>query len=200
MSRVRRGPFSVRRVDPERYLQLGRLAVAHAMAECFAFWRRADSECAGRTGVGGQGFSARCRLGFIDVDGEPKVARTSCVDSGRQSCDALDAGLSGCGIDIHNDTAEPWLVSWCLPPPTPHRDIEPVGPIFAVAVAGIHRRPLFDSEVSGVFRDLSNSFRFGSPTADGIQAVVSVAGRPHPLRDAFIVNPRPGQVNSGLRA
>ena len=47
---------------------------------------------------------------------------------------------------------------------------------------------------------LSNSFRFGKPTADGIEAVVEFVGSPYMIRDALIVNPRPGQANSGIRA
>ena len=47
---------------------------------------------------------------------------------------------------------------------------------------------------------LSNSFRFGKPTADGIEAVVEFVGSPYRIRDALIVNPRPGQANSGIRA
>ena len=58
----------------------------------------------------------------------------------------------------------------------------------------------FDSSLSGAFRDLSNSFRFGKPTADGIEAVVEFVGSPYMIRDALIVNPRPGQANSGIRA
>ena len=193
-------PFSVRRVDPERYLQLGRLAVAHAMAECFAFWRRADSECAGALVLAGNDFRPGAGWGLVDVDGEPKVALHVLRRLWAPvSVTLSDAGLSGVRIDIHNDTAEPLVGELVLTATNAagHRTVEAD---CAVAVAGHSSTSLFDSEVSGVFRDLSNSFRFGSPTADGIQAVVSVAGRPHPLRDAFIVNPRPGQVNSGLRA
>ena len=47
---------------------------------------------------------------------------------------------------------------------------------------------------------LSNSFRFGKPTADGIEAVVEFVGSPYMIRDALIVNPHPGQANSGIRA
>jgi beta-mannosidase len=47
---------------------------------------------------------------------------------------------------------------------------------------------------------LSNSFRFGKPTADCIEAVVEFVGSPYMIRDALIVNPRPGQANSGIRA
>lgn len=47
---------------------------------------------------------------------------------------------------------------------------------------------------------LSNSFRFGKPTADGIEAVVEFVGSPYMIRDALIVNPPPGQANSGIRA
>lgn len=193
-------PFGVRRVDPERYLQLGRLAIAHAMAECFAFWRRADSECSGALVLAGKDLRPGAGWGLVDVDGEPKVA----LEVLRRlwapvSVTLSDAGLAGVRIDIHNDTAEHLVGEIVLTATnvSGHRTVE-AG--CDVAVAGHSSTSLFDWDVSGAFRDLSNSFRFGAPTADGIQAVFSVAGRPHPLRDALIVNPRPAQVNSGLRA
>jgi hypothetical protein len=65
---------------------------------------------------------------------------------------------------------------------------------------------LSNAGLSGVRIDVyndtpdSNSFRFGKPTADGIEAVVEFVGSPYMIRDALIVNPRPGQANFGIRA
>ena len=79
--------------------------------------------------------------GLVDVDGEPKVALHVLRRLWAPvSVTLSDAGLSGVRIDIHNDTAEFWSVSWCLPPPTP-RDIEPSRPIVLSRSRGIHRRP-----------------------------------------------------------
>ena len=69
----------------------------------------------------------------------------------------------------------------------------------AVSIPGRSSLTFFDSSLSGAFRDLSNSFRFGQPTAEGIEAVVKFVGSACTIRDALIVNPRPGQANSGIR-
>jgi beta-mannosidase len=45
-------PLAVRRVDPERYLELGRLAIAQAMLQCFVFWRQNQFEMLRRASVG----------------------------------------------------------------------------------------------------------------------------------------------------
>jgi Domain of unknown function (DUF1839) len=70
----------------------------------------------------------------------------------------------------------------------------------AVSIPGRSSLTFFDSSLPGAFRDLSNSFRFSKRTADGIEAVVEFVGSPCMIRNALIVNPRPGQANSGIRA
>lgn len=83
-----------------------------------------------------------------------------------------NAGLSGVRIDVYNDT--PDLLAGEL------------------SIPSRSSLTFFDSSLSGAFRDLSNSFRFGKPTADGIEAVVEFVGSPYMICDALIVNPRPG--------
>jgi beta-mannosidase len=110
-----------------------------------------------------------------------------------------NASLSGVRIDVYND-----------PPDSPAGELVLVATNFWVSErwrpdALFPYRAVLRSlssirlcrERSGT---LSNSFRFGKPTADGIEAVVEFVGSPYMIRDALIVNPRPGQANSGIRA
>ena len=193
-------PAAVRRVDPERYLDLGRLAVAEAMLRCFGFWRRADSGCRGALVLAGKDARPGAGWGLLDVDGAPKTALQALRRVwAAQSVVLSDEGLSGIRVDVHNDT------------PTAARGeltltaTDATGQIVAEAHRGIevpaHSSLTFvDSQLSGVFRDLSHAFRFGPPTADAVEAVVRLGEPARVLRDALVVHPRGTQVHTGLRA
>ncbi len=192
-------PLAVRRVDPERYLQLGRLAVAEAMLQCFAYWRRTESGCSGALVLAGKDLRPGAGWGLLDVDGDPKVALEALRRVWAPVAVILtNAGLSGVRIDLFNDTPDALDGELVLrgTNSSGQRTIEAKR---SVSLAGRSSLTLFDSDLSGAFRDLSHSFRFGQPTADGVEAVVRIPGSALGLRDALIVNPRPGQVNSGLK-
>ena len=100
-------PLAVRRVDPERYLQLGRLAIAEAMVRCFAFWRQSRSRCAGALVLAGKDLRPGAGWGLMDVDGNPKLAMAALHRVWAPVALILtDAGLSGLRIDLYNDTSE----------------------------------------------------------------------------------------------
>lgn len=100
-------PLAVRRVDPLRYLELGRLAVAEAMYQCFAFWRQADSGCSGALVLSGNDLRPGAGWGLVDVDGEAKVALHVLSRVWAPVAVILtDAGMSGVRIDLHNDTPD----------------------------------------------------------------------------------------------
>ena len=193
-------PLAVRRIDPERYLELGRLAIAEAMRHCFAFWRQSTSGCSGALVLAGKDTRPGAGWGLVDVDGGAKAA----LEVLRRvwspvSLILTNAGLSGVRIDLYNDTPDS-LVGELMLVGTNFQSQKTIEAKHAVSVPGRSSLTLFDSEVSGTFRDLSHSFRFGQPTADGIEAVFQFAGSPQVVRDALIVNSRPGQANSGIRA
>lgn len=193
-------PFAVRRVDPQRYLELGRLAIAEAMLQCFAFWRQPDSRCAGALVLTSKDVRPGAGWGLMDVDGEPKAALQALARVWAPVSVVLtNSGLSGVRIDLYNDTPDALSGELTMIGTNAfgHRTVEARRP---VSLPGRSSVSFFDSDLSGSFRDLSNSFRFGQPTADGIEARLRLAGLPDGLRDALIVNPRPSQVNSGFRA
>jgi beta-mannosidase len=95
----------------------------------------------------------------------------------------------------------PRAVAVGLPEPAPHISASPRGYQSHFSHAGERIWPETNCYLDLWIETLhlSNSFRFGKPTADGIEAVVEFVGSPYMIRDALIVNPRPGQANSGIR-
>ncbi|KAB7757686.1 glycosyl hydrolase 2 galactose-binding domain-containing protein [Mycolicibacterium mucogenicum] len=192
------GLLAVRRTDPERYLQLGRLAVATAMRECFAYWRRADSGCGGALVLSGRDTVPGAGWGLLDSDGGAKPALAVLARTWAPVAVLLsDEGLAGVRIDVYNDT-----------------DAELRGELTltatnSVGVAVDVTRPItvppasstafVDTELSGQFRDLSQAYQFGPPTADAVQARVTFDGRPT-VYDVLVVNPAGRQAASLLTA
>ncbi|MFN8032364.1 MAG: beta-mannosidase [Mycobacterium sp.] len=193
-------PAAVRRVDPERYLDLGRLAITEAMLQCFGFWRRAGSDCRGALVLSGKDACPGAGWGLIDVDGAPKAALQALRRVwAPQSVVVSDDGLSGIRVDVHNDG--PTVLSGELNLAATDATGRLVMDVSReIRVPAHSSLAVVDSQVSGVFRDLSHAFRFGSPTADAVEAVVRFADHPRMLRDALVVHPRGVQVHTGLRA
>ena len=192
--------LAVRRVDPDRYLQLGRLAIAEAMRECFAFWRRDDSGCSGALVLAGKDMCTGAGWGLLDVDGAPKLALDVLARVWAPVAVVLgDDGLAGVRLDVHNDTPEP-LTGQLTLVATNSAGTPTVDVTRPISVAPRSSLTYADAELSGAFRDLSYAFRFGPPNADAIEATVRLDDGSDPLRDVLVVNPRPGQVLSGLQA
>lgn len=192
--------LAVRRIDPDRYLQLGRLAVADAMYQCFAYWRRANSGCGGAIVLSGRDMQPGAGWGLLDSDGDAKAALTVLARIWAPVSVVLsDDGLSGIRIDVHNDSPQELHGELTLTATnslgaaldTTHVLVIP--PASSVA--------FYDAELSGRFRDLSHAFRFGPPTADAVQAVLRCTDGPS-VREVLVVNPRPDQstklVTAGL--
>jgi beta-mannosidase len=192
--------LATRRVDPERYLQLGRLAIAEAMRECFAFWRQTDSRCSGALVLSGKDTSPGAGWGLLDVDGNAKPALAVLARVWAPVAVVLsDAGLSGVRVDVHNDTAETLHGELVLVATNTvgARAVEVTREIVIAAHSSLTHT---DAELSGVFRDLSHAFRFGPPVADAVEATVSFEGMVGTVRDVLVVHPRPGQIRAGLTA
>lgn len=192
--------LATRRIDPERYLQLGRLAIAEAMRECFAFWRQSDSRCAGALVLAGKDMAPGAGWGLLDVDGAPKPALAVLERVWAPIAVILtDAGMAGIRVDVHNDTPEPLHGELALVA-TNVVGARTVEATREITVAGHSSLTFTDAELSGVFRDLSHAYRFGAPVADAVEATAHFDGVAGLLRDVIVVQPRPGQVHAGLTA
>ena len=188
----------VRRTDPERYLQLGRLAIATAMRECFAFWRRPESGCAGALVLSSRDLTPGAGWGLLDSEGVAKPALTVLARAWAPvTVIVSNNDLSGIRIDIHNDGATPRS-----------GELRLIAAAGAGVVLDAARRvtvprastlTLTDVDVSGVFRDLSHAFRFGRPTADAVHVEV-IFDDGTTIRDALVVNPRPHQPVAAVSA
>ena len=176
-----------------------RLAIAEAMLQCFAFRHQTNSRRSGAP-VCREGSAAGAGWGLMDVDGGSKVALEAlCRVWASVAVVLSNAGLSGVRIDLHNDTPDS-LPGELVLVATNFLGQRTVEARRVVSIPGRSSLTFFDSSLSGAFRDLLNSFRSGQPTVDGIEAVVEFVGSPYMIRDALIVNPRPGQANSGISA
>jgi beta-mannosidase len=162
--------LSLRRSDPQRYLELSRAVTGEAMAEVFGEWRRQGSPCRGglvlwlRDRVPGAGF------GVLDHRGEPKAAYHHL----RRILAPLavwttDEGLGGIDVHAANDTPEPFagVLRVAL-----YRDFELVVdeaveeivlPPQSAVTRGVE-------EILGRFVDVSWAYRFGPPGQDVIVA------------------------------
>lgn len=149
--------------------------------------------------AGSTGDFASCGTSDCRDSRRPAGRRIGHCGSRYRAVVLSNAGLSGVRIDVYNDTPDS-LAGELVLVATNFLGQRTVEARRAVSIPGRSSLTFFDSSLSGAFRDLSNSFGFGKPTADGIEAVVEFVGSPYMIRDALIVNPRPGQANSGIRA
>ncbi len=67
-------PVELRRVDPDRYLELSRAVTGCVMGEVFGEWRRAASPCTGGLVLWMRDLIPGAGWGILDSQGEPKVA------------------------------------------------------------------------------------------------------------------------------
>lgn len=152
--------------DPERYLDLGRAAVAECMVATISEWRRGGSRCAGALLLSLRDLRPGAGWGVIDSLGRPKsgwfVLRRLFAPL---TLVLTDEGLNGLSAHVVNDAAAPWrgslqvtlLADGATPVETVRSSIE---------VAG-RRTERFDlAALFPSFRDLTYAYRFGAPAHD----------------------------------
>lgn len=101
-------PVALRSRDPTRYLALGRLASAEAMAASFAEWRRAGSTCRGALVWFLRDLWAGAGWGLLDDRGTPKAAFQVVKRALAPVAVFLsDEGLNGLDVHVVNDPGLP---------------------------------------------------------------------------------------------
>jgi beta-mannosidase len=165
-------PVALRWTDPERWLDLGRAAVAECVAATFTEWRRPGSSCDGGLVLALHDLWPGPGWGLLDSAGRPKapwwamrrvLAPVALL--------ATDEGLNGLHLHVVNDRPTPLggtvdvslydLVGRCAETGT-----------LPVSVAGWDGVTLSADAAFEGFRDLTYAYRFGPQTYDVVRAVL----------------------------
>lgn len=192
-------PLRLRHADHERYLALGRLAVAQAMEAAFSEWRRPGSACGGALLLFLRDLWAGAGWGVLDEQGRPKSGWQALQRAWQPVMLAFtDEGGNGVAVHVVNEGASALrarleIEAWREPDALVaqgHKDIE------VPARGGL---TLSCVDVLGAFIDLNHAYRFGPAPCDAVfgrlctedgqtlaQAVIFPAG----LVD-LIARPRP---------
>lgn len=177
-------PASLRERDPERYLALGRAAVAEAMEATFAEWRRARSPTAGGLVLSWRDLAPGAGWGVIAHDGRPKSAWYALKRAFRPvQITVSDEGLDGLHLHVFNDTAEPVRANLHL------GFLDASGRTVAKAERAIdvpgHGSCTWSSaELLGRFFDATVAYRFG-PAAHGLSHAALCDADGDVLAEAF---------------
>lgn len=169
-------PAALRADDPERYLELGRAAVAEVMEATFAEWRRARSPTAGGLVWFLRDLGPGTGWGVIDWTQAPKSGWFALKRAFRPVQVTLsDEGLGGLHLHVHNETVEVLDLSLGL------TFADRTGRVAARAERGITIDPrgsltLTSAEMLGRFFDATDSYRFGPRIHDVAHARLTDAG------------------------
>ena len=162
-------PGELRASDVDRYLDLGRAAVADVVARTISEWRRPGSTCAGAIVLQARDFLDGAGAGLFDGHGRPKSAwRALARVSAPSTLLFIDEGLNGLDLYALNDGPEPigeTLLVQAFAGPNCIADAEvpcTVGPRSSTR--------LRIQALLGEFLDLTYAFRFGAREVDCVAA------------------------------
>jgi beta-mannosidase len=166
-----------RYVDPERALDYGRAAVAEVMATALTEWRCERSACAGALILNWQDLVPGAGWGLLDAGLRPKAPWFALARVLAPVTVLLtDDGLSGLTVHVVNDRPEAvrgtLTVTVFDPSGTP---TEEAGA--SVEVAPRSQQQWTTAALLGGFRDLTDAYRFGPPTADVVRVSLAVGGK-----------------------
>ena len=165
-------PVELRRTDPDRYAELGRLVTGEVMAEVFGEWRRAGSPCGGGLVLWLRDLVPGAGWGLLDHRGSPKVAWSVVRPLWAPVAVWMtDEGLNGIRVHAANDTSAPVdaVLRVAL-----YRDDE-----IRVEEAGeavrLEPHAALDRDVEGLigrFVDIGWTYRFGPQTVSLVVATL----------------------------
>jgi len=177
-------PARLRRDDPERYLALGRAAVAECMEATFAEWRRAHSRTMGGLVLSWRDLAPGAGWGVIAQDGLPKLAWYALKRAFRPVQVTLsDEGLNGLHLHALNETPRPVEAVLRL------AFLDAAGKAVVKAERPVTLAPhgaitLTSAEMLGRFFDATCAYRFG-PAQHRIAHAILLDGQGDLIADAF---------------
>lgn len=192
----------LRRVDPERWLELSRATAAELVRRVLTAWRRPGSPCRGALVWHARDLSPGTGFGVLDAFGLPKPAWHAMAQVLKPLQLLLtDEGLDGIDVHLLNDRPEPAVVRLeilCL--------CEGAVPIARgvreLRVEGHGALTISVFELLPGFVDPSCAYRFGPPRHDAVVARIFVPHTEAVLDEAVhpIGRLDPGRRDPGLEA
>ena len=180
-------PATVRRADPDRYLDLGRAAVCEAMTHVFSEWRRPGSGCAGGLVLALRDLRRGPGWGLLDAAGRPKAPWWPLRGVlAPRAVLVTDEGLDGILVHLVNDCGA--LVEGGLTVELVSVEGHLTDTAEApVAVPGRGGVSVDVEAVLGAFRDVNGAHRFGQRPTGCLVATwrdvmgAQIAAAVHPL-------------------
>ena len=194
-------PVAVRSADPDRYLDLGRAAVAAAIEATLGEFRRPASTCAGALVYLLRDPWPAAGWGLVDATGRPKSAFFATARASRSRTVLLrDEGLNGLRATVFNDLDAPMSASLQF------RLFGADGSLMDsvhldVSLDGRASRDLSVDGAFGHFRDLAYAYRFGPRQVDVVAATLD-CGDGSPVTTVLLPggHGRPRRADLGLSA
>lgn len=162
-------PQALRLVDPARYLDLGRAAVAHASADTFAQWRVPTSACGGGLVLQGRDVRLGAGAGIVDSAGRPKATWYALRRVLQSSALLLrDEGLNGLDVWVLNDGPSVIDSSLAIQAYSGESNVADVVESFVLEAHSARR---FNAEqLLGSFFDVTYAYRFGPEPLSAVAA------------------------------
>ncbi|MDQ1181927.1 hypothetical protein [Rhodococcus sp. SORGH_AS_0301] len=166
-------PASIRRDDPELYLDFGRAAICEAVSAAYEFWRGSASQCHGALVLTYRDTAPGAGWGLTDVAGRPKAPWWALARAARPVTILMtDEGMDGLRLEAVNDSESARALTLSVSAHTRsgvvaaegHREIT-VPARGSVVVSA--------DEMVGRFTDATHVHRFGARTFDAIRATLS---------------------------
>ncbi len=171
-------PAALRYADPDRYLELGRVATGEVIERTLGEWRRPGSSCRGALVWYLRDLQRGAGLGLVDADGR----RKSVYSYARRALQPrtvllVDEGQNGLRVHVVNDLDQPWAGTLRLElGRLPATTLDTVERAFECPPRGALS---FDVEaLFGRFFDAAYAFRFGPPGHDLVLAEATTTPAP----------------------
>lgn len=168
-------PSSVRRDDPELYLDYGRAAICEAVSTAYEYWRGSTSRCHGALVLTCRDTAPGAGWGFTDSRGRPKAPWWALARSSRPVTVLMtDEGMDGLRLEVVNDTGVERTMTLRVTAHTRSGVVATEG-VTTIEVRGRSSSVITVDEVIGRFTDATHVHRFGSRTFEAIRAVLTDA-------------------------